>query len=223
MINELLFLDTVALTMLYNRYINNKPLNKFQLKIGYKDYIFIKKPIVIDMLVTPHVFVSGLSGQGKSKMVEYMLRDKNVILINAFEDDYISLGAVRRVNGNDNILDFLNYLSSILRNRNRNSKPLYLCIDELLVLCYDKKISHHLFALLCTARHFNIFIIGISQIGTKESVKFKDLFNTRISFRQVEESSYRAVLGYSPEDKHLIKQEFYLYSDKILKGFTYDV
>lgn len=67
------------------------------------------------------------------------------------------------------------------------------------------------------------FLIGISQIGTKEAVKFKDLFNTRICFKQVEESSYRSVLGYSPENKKLTKQQFLLYSDKISEGYTYTV
>lgn len=223
MINELLFLDTVALTMLYNRYINNKPLNDFQLKIGYQDYILIKKPLIVDMTITPHILVCGLSGQGKTKCIESALKCKNVVLLNSFHDDFKSLGAVRRVTGNDNILKFLNHLLLNLKYRNHDSKVLYLAFDELLVLCIDKAITKAITDLLAVGRHYNIFVIGISQIGTKEAVKFKDLFNTRICFKQVEESSYRSVLGYSPENKKLTKQQFLLYSDKISEGYTYTV
>jgi DNA segregation ATPase FtsK/SpoIIIE-like protein len=96
-------------------------------------------------------------------------------------------------------------------------------MDELLILCMDNKIEKAIMNLLAVGRHYNIFLIGICQLGTKEIIKFKDLFNTRICFRQVEESSYRAVLGYSPEDKQLQKREFYYYSDEVGKGYTYDV
>ncbi|MDG5857074.1 hypothetical protein [Clostridium beijerinckii] len=222
MINELLFLDTVALTMLYNRYINNKELSDFQLRIGYKDYILIKKPLIVDMTITPHILVCGLSGQGKTKCIESALKGKNVVLLNSFYDDFKTLGSVRRV-GNDNILKFLNHLLDNLKYRNQNSKVLYLAFDELLVLCIDKAITKAITDLLAVGRHYNIFVIGISQIGTKEAVKFKDLFNTRICFKQVEESSYRSVLGYSPENKKLTKQQFLLYSDKISEGYTYTV
>lgn len=222
MINELLIIDTIALTMLYNRYINNKFLDDFELRIGYRDFIFIKKPIVIDMRITPHIFISGLSGQGKTKMAEYMFKDKNVILINVFKDNLQSINA-KRINGNDNILNFFLNLFDDLSKRDENSEPLYILIDELLVLSYDKKIVESIFRVLSIGRHYNLFLAAISQSGTKESFKFKDLFNTRICFRQVEESSYRAVLGYSPEDKNLSKREFYLYSDKIFRGFTYTV
>lgn len=100
---------------------------------------------------------------------------------------------------------------------------MYIVIDELLVLCIDKNITKMIADLLAIGRHYNVFIIGISQQGTKEAVKFKDLFNARVCFRQVEESAYRSVLGYSPEDKQLKKREFYLYSDEINRGYTYSI
>ena len=58
----------------------------------------------------------------------------------------------------------------------------------------DKGITKAITDLLAIGRHYNIFLVGISQQGTKESVKFKDLFNSRICFSQVEESSYRSVI-----------------------------
>lgn len=211
------------LCYVYNIKLNNIHLDDFQLNIGFQDYIFFKKPILVDMRITPHVFVSGLSGNGKSKMVEYSMQHKKVILFNSFEDDFLSLKPIRIINGNDNIMDFLKLMLKDLSKRNRKSEPLYLVFDELLVLCVDKNITKVITDLLSVGRHYNIFIIGISQIGTKESVKFKDLFNTRICFRQVEESSYKAVLGYTPEDKKLSSREFYLYSDKICRGETYNI
>lgn len=222
MINELLFLDTVAITMLYNRYINTKELSNYELRVGYKDYLFYKKPIVINMKYTPHIFVSGLSNQGKSKCVEYAVKGKNVVLLNCFKDDFTSLNC-DRVNGIENILSYLNKILSELYRRENVEEPLYLVIDELLVLSYDKRISNAIFSILATGKHYNVYVIGISQSGAKESVKFKDLFNTRICFRQVEESSYRTVLGYSPNDKHLIQREFFLYSHETCRGYTYDI
>ena len=91
------------------------------------------------------------------------------------------------------------------------------------MLCIDSKITKAIMDILAVGRHYNVYIIGISQLGTKETVKFKDLFNTRVCFRQVEESSYRAVLGYSPEERDLQKRQFLFYSDTLGMGHTYDV
>lgn len=222
MINQLLLADFFVFTLLYNRYSNTKELSNYELRIGYKDYLIYKKPIIINMKITPHIFISGLSGQGKSKMVEYMIQDKKCILINSYHEDFNSL-KVKRINENDNILKFFNQMLEDLSKRNINSEPFYIVIDELMILSFDKNISKAIFDLLCRGRHYNVFVIGISQSGTKENVKFKDLFNTRISFRQVEESSYRTVLGYSPENNKLIKREFFLYSHETCRGYTYDV
>ena len=100
---------------------------------------------------------------------------------------------------------------------------MYVVIDELLVLCIDKKISNAIKDLLAIGRHYNIFLIGISQRGCKSDLSFKDLFNARMTFKQVESSSYGAILGYSVEDKRLNKREFILASDDIYRGMTYDV
>lgn len=221
MLKGILFtLDLIALAHCNNKRLQYKTLNQYQLQIGYSNNLIFKKPIVIDMRITPHLFIAGLSGNGKTKMIEYALQDKKVILLNVFEDDLKSIKASRRINGNDNILKYLN---NLLKNIKRHERPLYVVIDEMLVLCMDKSITRAIMDILAVGRHYNIFIVGISQIGTKESVKFKDLFNARVCFRQVEESSYRTVLGYSPENTKVKKREFYYYSNEVGKGKTYTV
>ncbi|WP_034439130.1 hypothetical protein [Clostridium ihumii] len=216
----LLTLDLIALGYCNNKRLQYKTLNQYQLQVGYKNNLIVKKPIVIDMRITPHIFIAGLSGNGKTKMVEYALKDKKVVLINVFEDDLKNFKSSRRINGNE---DILKYLNNLLKNIKRHERPLYVVIDEMLVLCNDKAISKAIADILAVGRHYNIFVIGISQLGTKESIKFKDLFNSRICFRQVEESSYRVVLGYSPENTKVKKREFYYYSDNVGKGKTYTV
>ena len=216
----LLTLDLIALGYCNNKRLQYKTLNQYQLQVGYKNNLIVKKPIVIDMRITPHIFIAGLSGNGKTKMVEYALKDKKVVLINVFEEDLKFFKSSWRINGNDNILKYLN---NLLKNIKRHERPLYIIIDEMLVLCNDKAISKAIADILAVGRHYNIFVIGISQLGTKESIKFKDLFNSRICFRQVEESSYRVVLGYSPENTKVKKREFYYYSDNVGKGKTYTV
>lgn len=200
----------------------NRPVGGYELKVGYKNMVVLRKPIIVDMRVTPHLFVCGLSGNGKTKMVEYAIQNKNCVLINSFKKDFKTIGAVRII-GKDKILEYLKGLLNSMKLRDEKSKPFYVVIDELLVLCMDKNITRVITDILAIGRHYNIFLIGISQIGTKEVVKFKDLFNARICFKQVEESSYRTVLGYSPEDTHLKKREFYLYGEEIAKGYTYSI
>ena len=196
-----------------------KKHDKYSLLIGYQGK-FIKKQIIINMRKTPHLLVCGLSGSGKSKMVENAIRFKiNVVLLNAFEDDFKSVKCTR-INGNENIL---NYLNSLLDNPYKRDIPLFVVIDELLTLSLDKKINKSIIDLLAVGRHYNIYIIGISQRGEKTELPYKNLFNARVCFRQVEESSYRSILGFSPKDLKLKHREFYVYSDEILRGTTYDV
>jgi DNA segregation ATPase FtsK/SpoIIIE-like protein len=193
-------------------------LSEKQLLVGYSQERFFKRPIIIDMAITAHLFVCGLSQCGKSKMVEYAMKDKNVILVNVFKEDFKSI-KTRRVNGKEKIKEFL---KSLINEPYYRDTPLYIVMDELLVLCMDKEKPGLIMDLLAVGRHYNIFVIGISQIGTKETVKFKDLFNARICFRQVEDSSYRTVLGYTPENTYLLPRQFYLYSDQLAYGRTYD-
>lgn len=218
MITELVLVGAAAGVRKYL----NKPVGDYELKVGYKNIIVGRKPIVVDMRVTAHLFVCGLSGNGKTKMVEYAIQNKKCVLLNAFKKDFRTVEATRIV-GKDKILEYLKELLNSMKLRYEKLKPFYVVIDELLVLCTDKNIASAITDILAIGRHHNVFLIGISQIGTKEVVKFKDLFNARICFKQVEESSYRTILGYSPEDTHLKKREFYLYGEEITKGHTYSI
>jgi DNA segregation ATPase FtsK/SpoIIIE-like protein len=218
MITELVLVGAAAGVRKYL----NKPVGDYELKVGYKNIIVVRKPIIVDMRVTAHLFVCGLSGNGKTKMVEYAMRNKKCVLLNAFKKDFKSIEATRII-GKDKMFGYLKGLSNSMKLRDENSRPFYVVIDELLVLCADKNIANAITDILAIGRHHNIFLIGISQVGTKEAVRFKDLFNARICFKQVEESSYRTILGYSPEDTHLKKREFYLYGEEIAKGYTYRI
>ena len=55
-------------------------------------------------------------------------------------------------------------------------------------------------------------------------IKCKNLFNVRICMKQLEESSFRTVLGCSVEDRFLKQREFYIVDNQGLrKGKTYDI
>ena len=178
--------------------------------------------IVVDMRETPHLLITGLSGQGKTYMTKTIIKNleglADVILINAFKSDFKDFKGRLILEEYNIILNFKNFLESKIER----NKPLYIIIDELLTLTRNKEINKILMDLLAVARHYNIFIIGIAQEGTKENLKFKNLFNARVCFKMIEDSSYKTVLGCSVQDQ-LNKQEFYLYSDGLYKGRTFQV
>lgn len=197
-------------------YHTNIKENDYTLTLGRTEILHRK--IIIDMKLTAHLLVCGLSGQGKSKCIEYAMKNKNCVLLNAFRDDFTSINCLR-INDIEQILQFLENIKDKYQER-----PLFIVIDEMLVLCMNKKITKAILDLLAVGRHYNIFIIGIAQKGTKQDIPFKDLFNARLTFRQVEASSYGAILGYYPEENlKLNKQEFILFSDDIYRGRTYDL
>ena len=192
-------------------------LDEYTLLIGHDRF----KPITVNMNCTPHLLITGLSGQGKSRCLKVMLlnlQDKaDIILCNAFEDDFKGVQA-RKIYGEPNIL---NYITSVLENLYKREKPLYIVIEELGTI-KNKELIKKIQELLCIARHYNIFIIGVIQIATKEELKFKSYFNARLSFRQLDDSAYRVVLGTGVEE-NLGKREFVLVSDDKYVGRTYDI
>ena len=195
----------------------NLKYNKdYSLIVGYKGVIK-KKAIIVDMRITPHLLVCGLSGSGKTKCVEYAVKDKKVIILNAFKNDFKSINCPK-INGENNII---NILTNCCKQYQKT--PLYIVIDELLVLCTNKKVNKSILNILAIARHYNVYLIGIAQRGLSVDMSFKNLFNARICFRQVEQSSYQAVLGYSIDNPNLQKREFILFSYYIYKGRTYDI
>lgn len=189
------------------------------LLLGYKD---TGELLTVDMLKMAHIGIVGLSLSGKSKMVEVALNNlvgADIVLLNVFRNDFKSVRA-RRINGDENILLFLN---SLLEHPYVRDRPLYLVIDELNLLADNKDINKVIGNLLKAARHYNIYLICMAQDMVKESVKFKNLFNIRICFRCVEESSYRAFLGVTVPEGNLLPREFYCLSDGLYKGYTYTI
>ena len=189
------------------------------LVVGYEKGLF-RKPITIDMNIDSHVLIIGLSNCGKSKLAEGMLQGKSVTVVNAFPEDFPTLNG-NRIVGEDEIL---NYLEHVLDGRTSDSEVHYLLIDEMLVLMRNKKIEKALAELLAIARHYNLYIIALGQEGTREVIKCKNLFNVRICMKQLEESSFRTVLGCSVEDRFLKQREFYIVDNQGLRrGKTYNI
>ncbi|MGL4107274.1 hypothetical protein [Clostridium sp. LP20] len=203
-------------------------------EVGDVKYTYVKLPptsllvgynnkgeeIIVDMKKTPHIGVQGASNSGKSKMVELALRNlKNVdiILLNVFEDDFVTIKG-RRINGNEDILD---YLKTIIDEPYIRDKPLYLVLDELNVLGKDKAINKAIMDVLSQARHFNIYLIALGQSLLKEYCPYKQLFNVRITFRAIDKSSISAFLGCPGQDSELLQREFICYSDSIYRGKSY--
>lgn len=179
-------------------------------------------PIKVDMKITPYLLISGLGGQGKSYMVKAIITNLtgvNIVIINGFREDYKSNENIRHILGEEEIIK---YLSNLLENIYTRTKPLYIILEEMQSFNSNKKITELIKELLSFGRHFNIYIIGIIQIATKENCKFKDLFNARCSFKQIDNSSYSVCLGCSIQEQ-LQQREFYLYSTSLVKGRTYNI
>lgn len=194
------------------KYIPTKPT---ELLLGYD---FKGQPILADMNVNPHLLITGLSGQGKTGLLRSLItniRDADVILCNCFEEDFRGFN-VKRLYGEDAILE---YCQKIMEQDYWHKRPLYLVVEELATI-KEKKLVNLLKEMLCVCRHYNIFIIGTIQIATKEELKFKSYFISRLSFKQLDSSSYQVVLG-AGIDKDLQKREFYCLTDGLYKGKTY--
>lgn len=193
-------------------------LKNIELLIGYDSRA---KPIIADMEKCPHLLITGLSGQGKTGLIKCIISnisDADIVLCNAFVDDFKGYNRIPKLLGEKNIL---NYLKGVLECPYKHSRPLYILIEELATI-KDKELNNVIKELLCIARHYNIFIIGIIQIATKEELKFKSYFNSRCSFKQLEDSAYKVALGCSVEGE-LKNREFYFYSDDLYKGRTYSL
>lgn len=180
--------------------------------------------IILDMKIVPHLLIAGLSGNGKTKCAELMLKDKlNVLLINCYQDDFKALKNAKRIN---NIDEIEQALKSILGANKRYTIPLYICIDEVLTLCRSKKVNDLIMQLLAVGRHLNVFVISIAQIATKTNLPFKDLHNARITFKQLEPSAYKVVIPAIPEGiKTDLQQRAFIcyYNEGVVNGVTYDV
>lgn len=186
-------------------------------------YDFRGDSITIDMLSTPHALISGLSGQGKTGLLRTLISNLNncdKVLINGFKDDFKGIN-IRHINTLEEIKSYIQgLLDGIEMDCNRNI-PLYIVLEELGKI-KDKELIGSITKLLQYGRHNKIYVIGIIQIATKEELKFKSYFNSRISFRQLDSSSYQVALG-APVDKDLQKREFYVMAEGLFKGRTYNL
>lgn len=192
-----------------------------KLLIGY-DYK--GSPIIADMIETPHLLLTGLSGNGKTGMIRIAIKNliendnADIMLLNGFMDDYKGF-KIDHITNQDSIKIFIEKLLEDMEEGKRRVRPLYVIFEELGKI-KDKELINLTTKLLQYGRHNKIYLIGIIQTATKEELKFKSLFNARCTFKQLEESSYRVVLGCSIEEK-LKKREFYLFTDDLYKGRTY--
>ena len=187
-----------------------------ELLLGYNQEGYI----IADMGKYPHLLISGLSNQGKSKMVNYMLKNledrANILVLNGFKEDYRGFTLVQGTKA------IQRRIEAILKDKEIRIKPLYLILEEMQSISKDKKLQEQLKELLSMGRHYNIYCIGIIQNATKENCSFKDLFNCRCSFRQIDSSSYQVCLGTNVE-KGLEQREFYFLDSNLVKGYTFSI
>ena len=187
-----------------------------ELLLGYNQQGYI----IANMGKYPHLLISGLSNQGKSKMIYYMLKNledrANILVLNGFKEDYRGFTLVQGTKA------IQRRIEDILKDKEIRIKPLYLILEEIQSISKDKKLQEQLKELLSMGRHYNIFVIGIIQNATKENCSFKDLFNCRCSFRQIDSSSYQVCVGTSVE-KGLEQREFYFLDSNLVKGYTFNI
>lgn len=178
---------------LYKGYKKNKERNPFILRCG---------DVTFNFKMAAHLLVCGLSGQGKTYFTETLLKgreDISVILLNAFREDFKSLKCKRY----NNTTDIVTLLSEVSEGKLRGTedKPLYIVIDELLELTLrEKTIGKLLQRAITTARHYYVYFIVIVQEALKEVLTCKSLFNQRVCFKMLEQSSYNVALGFYPEE-----------------------
>lgn len=182
-------------------------------------YDYENNPIKVSMKNCPHLMITGLSGQGKTGLLRGIIKSlkSDVILCNGFKEDYEGV-EVTHLLGEENILKLI---TSLLEGKEVLKRPLYIILEELGMI-QDKKLIKAITELLMYGRHYNIYCIGIIQVSKSNDVPFKTLFNSRLTFRQVDCSSYQVILGTVPKDERLLnKREFYLITDGLYKGKTY--
>ena len=192
-------------------------LNPYELLIGYN---YKYQPIKVNMKITPHLGVVGISNNGKSKCIELALRNlrgADITLLNCFDDDFTDIKA-NRINGIDDILDYFYYLCN---EDDIKERPLYVVLDEYNVISNIEGIDESIENLLRQARHRNIFIIVIMQQATKDECNFKNLFNCRLCFKQIDKSQYYSFIGSVVEETNLKQMEFILLHEKLEYGTSY--
>ena len=185
-------------------------------KQGYSN-----RAVTLDLKQFPSLSISGITNCGKTKMIEYILKNTKMskVLLNAYSDDITSVYCKRIVE----IEEIEKYLDYLLLVKSFN-KPLLVVIDETLSLLSYKAISKKLHLLLTKNRHKNLFIICLFQELNKYNCPFKSLFASRVAMRAIQTSDIISSLGTSLEEyPRLQNREFILLSDNIYFGKTFDI
>lgn len=195
-----LILGTVGISLYgISRISISSPPSNESLRVG---------KVVFDFKNNNHLLVCGGSGSGKSVFVQILLQqyEGEIYLCNCFKDDFKTLNKAIRVNGVDNIKSLLTQLNSQYHN-----KMVHVVIDELLEMSIlDKNFGKFLTTILATARHNNLNIIAISQLGLVEILgNSKQLFNNRVVLSLNDTSSIRAVINSLDDVQPLLPREFY--------------
>ena len=206
------YIGILILILFYGLYERVRALKREPgIKIGYR---FPYIPVYLPKEYF-HILIAGVTNTGKSRLAEYIVRNKKVVLINTYKEDFTTLVGAKRLNTREEIISFFRCL-------NNNQEELWLVIDELNTLTQDKELNSMITRILSFGRHQNIRVIGILTRGLTKEVDCKNLFPARICFKCIEESFSRAILGVSvPND--LGFREFYLRSDKIYRCKSYSI
>ena len=219
-----LLLDKLTITDLIYDLINDafsklSESSQYNIVLGYSKTLS-RRNITLNLKMFPSLSITGISGSGKSKMVENILKHTSlkILLINAYKDDYSDLEC-SRIN---NITEIEAFLDKALEGNNK--EPLLVVFDECLSLLSYKNISKKLHTLLTKNRHIDLYIICIFQELNKTIVPFKSLFTARVVLRQIQQSDVNSALGTTLEEyKPLKNREFILLSDDVYEGKTYSV
>ena len=219
-----LLLDKLTVTDLIYDLVNDtfsklRESSQYNIVLGHSRTLS-KRNITLNLKMFPSLSITGISGSGKTKMVENILQHTSlkILLINAYKDDYGDLECTRI----NNITEIEAFFDEALDGNNK--EPLLVVFDECLSLLSYKNIAKKLHTLLTKNRHMDLYIICIFQELNKTIVPFKSLFTARVVLRQVQKSDIDSALGTTLEEyKPLKNREFILLSDDVYEGKTYFV
>lgn len=207
----LLFMGVYAVYLVGKQLLDMLPpldIGSLYCKDKPNPYVLQCNDMTINNKLNPHTIIVGNSGSGKSKLAEYLVKDRidiDVTLINCYPDDFVTLPDAKRIT---EVKEAVEYLENVLTTV--HEIPLYLIVDEVLALSMqDKKINKLLTTIIAKGRHHGVFLIVIAQYGTREELPFKNLVGNRIAFNMIEVSNYNTILGYQPESPQLRPREFY--------------
>ena len=125
-----LLLDKLTVTDLICDLVNDafdkmSESSQYNIVLGHSKTLS-RKNITLDLRMFPSLSITGISGSGKSKMVEYILKHTSlkILLINAYKDDYNDLEC-SRIN---NITEIESFLDEVLEGNNK--EPMLIVFDE---------------------------------------------------------------------------------------------